>query len=132
MLWIFTGSGDSEIKAYFNRGKELAQNFITEFSNILMESNLPTPVSSGGSVTRSTEPAFSDKLMMYCVSLLCSFSLGVKALGTAFSLRNDLSTKVMISGKDVFEYAHEGAKLMLKNGWLEEPPQAEDRNKLSK
>jgi hypothetical protein len=123
---------NSEIKAYFNRGKELAQSFITEFSNILLENNLQTPVSSGGSVTRSTEPAFSDKLMMYCVSLLCSFSLGSNALGTAFSLRNDISAKVMISAKDVFEYAHEGAKLLVKNGWMEEPPQAEDRNQLLK
>ncbi|MED1205504.1 DUF3231 family protein [Heyndrickxia acidicola] len=123
---------DPEIKKYFVKGKELAQSIITAFSSFFIESNLPIPVSSGGSMTTSTEPPYSDKFMMYVVSLLCSFSLGSNALGTAFSLRNDISAKVMISAKDVFEYAHEGAKLMVKNGWMEEPPQAEDRNKLSK
>jgi hypothetical protein len=66
---------------------------------------------------------FSDKLMLYCTSLFCSFSLGSNSLGTAFSLRNDLPVKMTIFTKDVFDYAHKGAKIMVKNGWMEEPPQ---------
>lgn len=74
-------------------------------------------------MTTSTVAPFSDKIMMYCISLFCSFSLGGNSLGTAFSLRNDLPVKFSIVMKDVFEYAHEGAKLMIKYGWMEEPPQ---------
>ncbi|MGM0904498.1 MAG: DUF3231 family protein [Bacillota bacterium] len=41
----------------------------------------------------------------------------------AFSLRNDLPAKLSIFMKDIFEYAHEGAKIMINNGWMEEPLQ---------
>ncbi|WP_258309419.1 DUF3231 family protein [Cytobacillus oceanisediminis] len=29
--------------------------------------------------------------------------------------------------KDIFEYAHRGAQIMIQNGWMEEPPQMEER-----
>jgi hypothetical protein len=62
--------------------------------------------------------------MMHCISLFCSFSLGGNSIGTAFSLRNDLPLKFAAYMKDIFEYAHEGEKIMIQNGWMEEPPQA--------
>jgi hypothetical protein len=44
--------------------------------------------------------------------------MGSNSLGTAFSLRNDLSAKNGIFMKDIFEYAHKGAKIMIKMvGW---------------
>lgn len=38
------------------------------------KSNVPS--TPGGNVTRSTVAPFSDKLMMYSISLFCSFSMG--------------------------------------------------------
>ena len=70
--------------------------------------------------------------MMYCTSLLCSFGLGSNALGTAFSLRSDLPLKMVSAAKDILTYGQDGGKLMAKNGWLEEPPQMQDRNDLTK
>jgi nitrogen fixation protein len=35
-------------------------------------------------------------------------------------------------GKKVFNYAKEGGEIMIKNGWMEEPPQVEDRRQLTK
>jgi hypothetical protein len=32
---------------------------------------------------------------------------------------------------EVGQYADDGAKLIIENGWMEAPPQAEDRNKLA-
>ncbi|MGZ4164351.1 MAG: DUF3231 family protein [Tumebacillaceae bacterium] len=32
---------------------------------------------------------------------------------------------------EVAQYADDGAAMMIDNGWLEAPPQAEDRNKLA-
>lgn len=118
---------DREVKQFFNEGAELAKGIIKELSEVFIQTNLPIPQSPGGNATRSTVAPFSDKLMMYCTSLFCSFSMGSNSLGTAFSLRNDLSAKNAIFIKDIFEYAHNGAKIMIKNGWMEEPPQMEDR-----
>jgi hypothetical protein len=117
----------TEVKHFFTKGGELSKSVIKEMSEIFLEDNIQIPAPSGGNATRSTVPPFSDKLMMYCTSLFCSFSMGGNAVGTAFSLRNDLAAKNTIFMKDIFEYAHEGAKIMIKNGWMEEPPQMVER-----
>ncbi|MCT8137895.1 DUF3231 family protein [Anaerobacillus sp. CMMVII] len=123
---------ESEVKRYFNEGAELAKGIIKELSETLLESDLPSPVPSGGNATRSTIAPFSDKLMMYCTSLFCSFSVGSSSLGTAFSLRNDLPVKMTVFMKDIFEYAHKGGKIMIKNGWMEEVPQMAERKQIMK
>jgi hypothetical protein len=114
---------EQEVRKYFNKGGELAKAMIKDFTEVLLQNNLQVPTTAGGNTTDSTVPPFSDKLMMYCISLFCSFSLGGNSIGTAFSLRNDLPAKLAAFMKDIFEYAHEGAKIMIQNGWLEEPPQ---------
>ncbi|MCM3537639.1 DUF3231 family protein [Priestia endophytica] len=114
---------NKEVGKFFSKGGELAKRMIKELGNFFLEDNIPVPGIAGGNVTTSTIPPFSDKLMLYCVSLFCSFSLGGNSLGTAFSLRNDLPRKLSVFMKDIFQYAHEGAKIMIKHGWMEEPPQ---------
>ncbi|RKL64753.1 hypothetical protein CR203_24525 [Salipaludibacillus neizhouensis] len=135
-LQMITGfaqcANEKEVKTFFNEGAELAKGIVKELTEILLENDTQAPQTAGGNATRSTIPPFSDKLMMYCTSLFCSFSMGSGSLGTAFSLRNDLPPKMTIFLKDTFEYAHKGAKIMIKNGWMEEPPQTEERNHLLK
>jgi hypothetical protein len=125
-------ANNPEVKKFFSEGAEIAKSVVKELSEILIQSDVQTPVPSGGNATTSTEAPFSDKIMMYCTSLFCSFSMGGNSLGTAFSLRNDLPLKMTIFMKDIFEYAHKGAKIMIRNGWMEEPPQMEQRKELSK
>ncbi|WP_088103591.1 DUF3231 family protein [Halalkalibacter urbisdiaboli] len=119
-----------EVKNFFNEGAELAKSIIKELSETLLQNGIQSPEPSGGNATRSTVAPFSDKLMMYCISLFCSFALGGNSLGTAFSLRNDIPAKMVIFMKDTFEYAHKGAKIMINNGWMEEPPQMEERKQI--
>ncbi len=135
-LQMITGfaqcADNSEVKKYFTKGAELSKSIIKEMSETFLEDVIQIPAPSGGNATRSTVPPFSDKLMMYCTSLFCSFSMGGNAVGTAFSLRNDLAAKNSVFTKDIFEYAHEGAKIMIKNGWMEEPPQMVERKAIIK
>lgn len=135
-LQMITGfaqcANEGEVKKFFNEGAELAKSIVKELSETLLHDGIPTPEPSGGNATRSTVAPFSDKLMMYCTSLFCGFSMGGNSLGTAFSLRNDLAGKFTVFMKDIFEYAHDGAKIMIKNGWMEEPPQMEERKQLIK
>lgn len=120
----------NEVKKFFNEGAELAKGIIKELSETLLSSDLQSAEPSGGNATRSTAAPFTDKLMMYCTSIFCSFSMGGNSLGTAFSLRNDLAAKMSVFMKDTFEYAHKGAKIMIKNGWMEEPPQMAERKEI--
>ncbi|WP_112180267.1 MULTISPECIES: DUF3231 family protein [Paraliobacillus] len=135
-LQMITGfaqcANNVEVKNYFNDGAELAKSMVKELSEVLLQSGVQSPQTAGGNATRSRIAPFSDKLMMYCTSLFCSFSMGSGSIGTAFSLRNDLPAKMTIFMKDIFEYAHKGGKIMIKNGWMEEPPQMEERNQLLK
>ncbi len=124
-------ANDVEVRNYFFEGAELAKGIVKELSEVMLEEHLSIPQTPGGNATRSTVAPFSDKLMMYCTSIFCSFSMGSNSLGTAFSLRNDLPAKMAIFMKDIFEYAHKGAKIMIKNGWMEEPPQMVDRKQTS-
>ncbi|WP_175989900.1 DUF3231 family protein [Bacillus sp. Marseille-Q1617] len=112
-----------DARKFFERGSKIANDIVHDLSKKMMESKLQVPVAANGNVTNSTTPPFSDKLMMYCVSLFCSFSVGSGSIGTAFSLRNDLPAKMVMIMQDIFSYAHDGAKIMIKHGWMEEPPQ---------
>jgi hypothetical protein len=135
-LQMITGfaqcADEPEVKKFFNKGAELAKSTVRELSEILLQDGIQVPGPSGGNATQSTVAPFSDKIMLYCTSLLCSFAIGANSLGTSFSLRNDLPAKITVFMKDIFEYAHEGAKIMIKNGWMEEPPQMEERKQLTK
>ncbi|KOP82934.1 DUF3231 family protein [Cytobacillus solani] len=123
---------DEEVKQFFVKGKELAKKQIKEFEQILLESDVQFSANSGSIVTPSTIAPFSQKLMMFCVYLLNSFGIVGGSFGAVFSLRNDVILKTSLFAKDIFFYANDGIKIMIKNGWLEEPPQMEDRPQIIK
>lgn len=121
-----------EIKNYFIKGNELARSIIKEFHKLLEESSLPAPMTSDTEVNNSTIPPFSDKLMLYLVTGLNAISLGNLGSSLALCLRRDVGAKYIGLIKDVGLFAEDGAKIMIKNSWLERPPQALDREHLSK
>ena len=45
--------------------------------------------------------------------------------------RRDLALKYTILMADIGRYAEDGAQLLIKHGWLEQPPLASDRNELA-
>ncbi|MEW8971016.1 MAG: DUF3231 family protein [Mesobacillus sp.] len=118
---------NKEVKQYFLQGKELAKKQMKMMEKILEDSDITPIVSPGGTVTTSTVPPFSDKMMMHCIYILNGFGLVGAGSGAFFSLRNDLSMKSILLAKDVFFFAQEGIEIKIKNGWFEEPPQMEDR-----
>ncbi len=65
--------------------------------------------------------------MIFCIYLLNGFGIVGSSFGTIFSSRKDLSMKTALIAKDIYFYA---VKIMINNGWLEEPPQTESRTKL--
>lgn len=125
-------ANEPEVKKYFIKGKELAKKIVTDYTQLFLQSDIQPPSTWGANATDSKIAPFSDKLMLYCTSLFCSFGLGGNALGTAFSLRSDLPLKMANTAKDVLSYGKDGGKIIAINGWLEEPPQMQDRNDLTK
>jgi len=123
---------ESEIRKYFIEGKELSKKIITKVNSILLQSDIQPPSTWSGNATNSTVPPYSDKIMMFFTNLMSIYALGYNALGTSFSLRSDLPAKLLLIEKDTLSYANEGGQLMIKHKWLEEPPQMDDRNELTK
>jgi len=125
-------STNSDVKKYFIEGKELAKKIISKLSDVLLQSDIQPPSTWAGKATDSTGAPFSEKLMMYTTNLLSSSAIGYNIIGTAFSLRSDLHAKLSLIAKDTFSFSKEGGKIMIKHKWMEEPPQMEDRNLLTK
>ncbi|WP_158591769.1 DUF3231 family protein [Oceanobacillus halophilus] len=120
------------LRKYSNRGAKIANKHINVFEEILREEKLSSPVAWQSFVTDSTTPPFSDKLMMYQIQL--SSQIAIAFYGSAFSVnaRRDLAAKHMKLAGELALYAEDGSNLMIKEGWLEQPPLAVDRRQLSK
>jgi hypothetical protein len=121
---------DTAVKKYFSKGMELGKKNFDKLNDVLLASDIPPSCTWAGIITESTETPFSDKLMMYIVSILSTTPLSYSALGTSFSFRNDLPLLLAGIAKDLFSYAKEAGKLMIEHKWMEEPPQMEDRSQL--
>jgi hypothetical protein len=123
---------ENEVKKYFIEGKELSKKIISKLSDLLLQSDIQPPSTWAGRATDSTVSPFSDKLMMFKTNLITNSALGLNSLGSAFSLRSDLHSKLAVIVKDTFDYSKKGGKIMIAHKWMEEPPQMEDRNQLTK
>ncbi|WP_088032572.1 DUF3231 family protein [Evansella clarkii] len=132
MIGFAQCASTKEVKDYFIRGMKLSKEVETTLGDFLRKDYIEPPATHAGKVTASTVAPFSEKMMMYITSLLSTFGLGSNALGGAFSLRSDLPITMARIGQKVYFFAKEGGEIMINNGWLEKPPQVEDRKKLTK
>lgn len=122
----------SHIRDFCLKGKEMAKKHLESYSSILAKDDLPVPVSWDTGVSNSTKPPFSDKLMLFHINLLASTAIGNYGIGAGTSARTDIIANYVHLIMELLKYAEDGAKIMIKKGWLEEPPQADDRDKLAK
>ncbi len=121
-----------EITEYFLRGKKIAQKHMDLFSDILKKQDIPDPMSWDTSVTDSTTSPFSDKLMLFHIAAMIAAGIGNYGAAMAASPRKDIGLKYGSLIPEIALYAEDGANLMINRGWLEEPPQNDNREKLAK
>ena len=125
-------ASSTEIKQFIIKGKNLSNQYFTDLNQILLNENITVPPSYDGEVTDSTESPFSDRMMLFYVTYMDS--LGLIRYGTALSMiqRYDLTTMFAKMIVKTGALANDGAKLMINNGWMEQPPLAPDRDALIK
>jgi hypothetical protein len=132
MLGFAQVSQSKEVKDFISRAKDVSSKHIEIFSTILTENNLPSPPSWESEVTNSTIAPFSDKLMLFHTQALLNYAIAYYGAGLAASLRRDLAAKItQVIGEDLL-LTEDGINLMIDNGWLEQIPQADDREELVK
>ncbi len=120
-----------EVRDYFEKGMELAGNIVGELQQVTGDEHVYMTLVRDEDVTASTESPFSERLMMYMVTLLNSLGIGIKGVSMGVSMRRDLIAMYAKHMVQIGDYATEGLRLMMANDWLEEPPQILDREKLA-
>ncbi|WP_394233913.1 DUF3231 family protein [Niallia oryzisoli] len=121
---------DKDVKQFFIKGLEIGNKHIKLFRSKLEESKLPAPMGWDSEITNSTAYTFSDKLMIFYTSGLITLSVGYYGTAVSQSPRGDISAMYNRLSLEVQLYAEDGANIMIKNGWLEQPPMASDRDEL--
>lgn len=114
------------------RGKDITQKHIQIFTKALINNDLQPPIQSDVFITDSTTPPFSDKLAMFHMGLLTAAGIGNYATSAAASQRSDLVLNYERLSLEIAQYSKDGADIMIKNEWLEQPPGTLDKKQLSK
>ncbi|WP_276245358.1 DUF3231 family protein [Virgibacillus profundi] len=123
---------NEEVKQFLLRGKKISQKHMDIFRKFLTNEDLPAPMSWDSAVSDSTENVFSDKLIMFHVSAMIAAGIGNYGMAMAASPRRDLGLRYASLVPEISLYAEDGANIMIKHGWMEEPPQADDHEGLTK
>lgn len=125
-------SPSDEVQDFMLKGKDLSQKHIKIFNNILLKDDIESPHIPDVGVSDSTTQTFSDKLMMFHMSLLTSAGIGNYATGAAASQRSDLILQYERLSLEVSRIAKSGADIMIKNNYLEQLPGTKNREQLAK
>nr|WP_281064446.1 DUF3231 family protein [Cytobacillus eiseniae] len=121
---------DEEVKQFLVKGKKMAQKHVDIFSDYLKKESIPAPMIWDTAVTNTTTHVFSDKLVMFHVSAMIAAGIGNYGMAMAVSPRRDIGLKYASLIPEIALYAEDGANILIKHGWMEEPPQADDREQL--
>jgi hypothetical protein len=121
-----------EVRKYLERGNKINQSHIKMLSEKLNKDNLPAPTLLDHLVTPSTTPPFSDKLMVFHKIDMFSMKMREYANGASLNGRRDIGLLYGRCFMDVALYVEDGANIMIEHGWMEQPPETVDRNKLAR
>ncbi|MGG0737222.1 DUF3231 family protein [Niallia taxi] len=125
-------SDNKDVQEYMVRGKDISKKHVKIFADTLIDGNIQSPMSSDIGITQSTIRTFSDKLMMFHMSLLSASGIGNYATAAGASQRSDIAVNYERLSFEIAQYAKTGANIMIENSWLEQPPATADREKLIK
>ncbi|GIO24849.1 DUF3231 family protein [Oceanobacillus sp. J11TS1] len=122
-----------EVKSYLLRGIDIAKKHVNIFSESLQGSGLSVPMGSDSLVTNSAEVSpFSDKLIMFHTTGMISQGFGFYGFSISTNTRKDIGANYYRLMNEILLYSEDGTNILIKNGWLEEPPRMIDREELAK
>ncbi|HWP95454.1 MAG TPA: DUF3231 family protein [Syntrophomonadaceae bacterium] len=119
-----------KVREFMDRGINLTTKMVDTMGSILEAEEIPLPTVSDIMVTESTEPPFSDRLMMHQLTLLNTCGMLNAAYLLKNSFRHDIKAKFMKVMPAAGDYAEDATNILIENGWFEEPPRTVDRREL--
>jgi hypothetical protein len=121
-----------EVRRYFERGRDISQKHLEVFNSILEEEYMSGVMTEAQEVTDSTVAPFSDRLMMYHITALTASAIGQYGISMSTSPRHDIGVMYERLKMEIVHFSDDGANIMIKNGWLEQPPMATNRKELAR
>ncbi|MFC0212874.1 DUF3231 family protein [Paenibacillus chartarius] len=121
-----------EVREVMLENVKTTQNNIEEFMNVLHNDFLPSPRLWDSEITDSKIPPFSDRMMLTFISTLISLSLSNYGSGMSVSTRMDLAPIYSAAMARKGKLGYEVSRVLIDNGWLQQPPLAPDRKMLAK
>ncbi|GAA0598949.1 hypothetical protein GCM10009001_13980 [Virgibacillus siamensis] len=121
-----------EVRKYFERGRDISGKQMEVFASILNKEYITdSSLMLTSEVTDSTTAPFSDKCMMFIVTLLSASGIGQYGTSMSTTSRHDLSVQYTRLIAEIAHYADDGADIMINHGWMEQPPMSADRKDLA-
>lgn len=119
-----------QLRKHLNRGLKMADKQLEVLGKLLENDSLPKPKFLNDLVTGSTQPPYSDKLMMFHTSVAMARIILVYGLGLTNSARKDIIADFLRLMGEILKYSKDGVEIMIENRWLERVPETLDRHKL--
>lgn len=121
-------AASKEVRRFFERGREISGKHYETFSKLLADEYLPNSTAFLTSeVTDSTVAPFSDKLMMSFITVLIGAGMSGYGASMSMSSRRDLGLMYSRLIAEIAKFSNDGAEILIKNGWMEQPPIAANR-----
>lgn len=120
-----------ELRQLFVRAAEIADKHIEIFNATLKESQIPGPMKLDSDIMGTTISPFSDKLMLFHMIALVNMELGYYTAAIGINLRLDITVDYARLAAEIGKFGYDGIRILIDNGWMEEPPMALDRNQLA-
>ncbi|MBU3183085.1 DUF3231 family protein [Clostridium psychrophilum] len=115
-------SKNEKISDYYFEAMNMSSNIISELTEKFSTDDIPVPSASDSFVTDSTTSPFSEKLMLTHMLVLSASATGSLGMAMSESLRADLYTLYFKYTAQILKFSQKGAKIMIDNTWLEQPP----------
>lgn len=131
MLGFSQTAHSKDVRQFTMRLKEISKKHVEIFSSYLAKEDLNPPVTWDTEVMNSTEPPFSDKLILFHSGFLIAAGIANYGASLASSARKDLALTYSRLLPEIALIAEDSSNILIGNHWFEEPPLAPDRNALA-
>jgi hypothetical protein len=128
LIGLIQVTKDKEIKEYLIKGKRLAEKQVEILNKVLKADGQFGNIPVSMEVTDSTVSPFSERLILFLISTTTSTGIYLLGYALSVSMRKDLVAHYVKLIGEIMIYDGEGLDLLIKRGWMEQPPQSIKRS----
>lgn len=113
-----------ELKEHFQRCVDIINKHLDLLQGILSENDLPRLPTWENEITDSTAPPFSERVMLFNISLLISSAVSKYGISISTAMRKDLGVDYLRLMTELLKYGEDTMNLMIEYQYLDQMPMA--------